>query len=458
MPRSDRRCVGLDIEIGEAVSEMRNHSRTAALLSVLGMGLGQLYNRQWVKGLIFFGLHLAGILLLVMKLGNSIWGLFTLGDTPTKLMKVGKIYKNVEGDHSIFMMIYGLIAFMVLLIWLVIYAVNIRDAFRTGKLRDSGQAAPRFVQTLRNLNAKSFPYLLLAIPAVGVLFFTILPIIFMILMAFTNHSAPDHLPPKNLVDWIGLSTFKNLLFLKEWSYTFWHVLGWTIVWAISATLTCYFGGILVAILIQQQGIRFKGLWRTLFIIPYAIPQFISFLIMRNLLNENFGPINQYLSYFGLGKLPWLTDPTMAKLTVILVNMWVGIPVSMILVSGILTTIPKDLYEASDVDGATAFQKFKTITMPYVWFATGPILIMQFAGNINNFNVIYLLTKGDPKTVDYAFAGTTDLLVTWLYKLTLDNQKYNYASAIGIIIFIIIATFSLWNYRRSRSFREEDMIQ
>lgn len=422
------------------------------------MGFGQLYNGQWIKGLFFIALHAAGFYLLVTRLASSIWGLITLGDTPTQLMKVGKIYKNVEGDHSVFMMIYGLIAVMVVAIWLILYAISVRDAYRTGKLRETGSAVPGIAQTLRNLNMKSFPYLLLAVPAVGVLFFTILPIVFMILMAFTNHSAPDHIPPKNLVDWVGFTTFKNLLFLKDWSYTFWRVLGWTFIWAISATVTCYFGGILVALLIQQKGIRFKGMWRTLFIIPYAIPQFISFLIMRNLLNENFGPINQYLGYFGLGKVPWLTDPTMAKLTVILVNMWVGIPVSMILVSGILTTIPKDLYEAADVDGASNVQKFRNITMPYVLFATAPILIMQFAGNINNFNVIYLLTKGDPKTVDFAYAGTTDLLVTWLYKLTLDNQKYNYASAIGIIIFLIIASFSLWNYRRSRSFKEEDMIQ
>lgn len=422
------------------------------------MGLGQLYNRQIVKGLILLGLHLVGIVLTITTLAASIKNLITLGDTPSHMEKVGRMYKNVPGDHSIFLMIYGLAAVMVVLVWLSIYVINIRDAYLVGRLREDGRAVPDFAQTFRNMNANGFPYMMLAIPAVGVLFFTILPIVFMILMAFTNYSAPDHVPPKALVDWVGLETFKNLLFFKEWAYTFWRVLGWTFVWAISATVTTYFGGILVAMLIQQKGIRFKGLWRTILIIPYAIPQFISFLIMRNLLNENFGPINGYFRYFGLSGLPWLTDPTMAKITLIIVNMWVGIPVSMLLVSGILTSIPKDLYEASEVDGASNFQKFRNITMPFVLFATAPILIMQFAGNINNFNVIYLLTKGDPKTVDYAFAGTTDLLVTWLYKLTLDNNKFNIASAIGIVIFIIIASFSLWNYRRTRSFKEEDMIQ
>jgi arabinogalactan oligomer/maltooligosaccharide transport system permease protein len=165
-----------------------------------------------------------------------------------------------------------------------------------------------------------------------------------------------------------------------------------------------------------------------------------------------------LAFFGVGKVPWLTDPFWAKVTVIVVNMWVGIPVSMVLIMGILTTIPRDMYEAAEVDGASIFQKFRIITLPMVLFSTAPILITQFAGNINNFNVIFLLTNGDPVKGDYQYAGATDLLVTWLYKLTLNNNKYNVASAIGIIIFVIIAAFSIWNYRRTRSFKEEDMIQ
>lgn len=239
---------------------------------------------------------------------------------------------------------------------------------------------------------------------------------------------------------------------------FFGVLTWTIIWAVLATVTTYFGGVLVALLIQQKGIRFKGVWRVILIIPYAIPQLISLLVMRNMFNGQFGPINQYLRYFGLEGLPWLTDPVWAKVTVIIVNMWVGIPVSMLLVMSVLTTIPKDLYEAADVDGATGFQKFKIITLPMILFSTAPVLITQFAGNINNFNLIFLLTNGNPVVGDYQYAGATDLLVTWLYKLTLDQQRYSMASAIGIIIFMIIATFSIYNYRRTRSFKEEDMIQ
>ncbi|MNC33646.1 Maltose transport system permease protein MalF [compost metagenome] len=131
---------------------------------------------------------------------------------------------------------------------------------------------------------------------------------------------------------------------------------------------------------------------------------------------------------------------------------------MILVSGILTTIPRDLYESAEIDGASPFKSFRMITMPLVYFSTAPVLIMQFASNLNNFNVIYLLTDGNPVNPKYQYAGSTDLLVTWLYKLTLNNQQYNFSSAIGIIIFVIVAGLSIYNFRRSRSYKEEDMVQ
>lgn len=437
---------------------MNRHRNTAAILSVLFMGLGQLYNRQWIKGILFLVFNGLVLNYLIQNLYTAIWGVITLGEKTQHLEKVGKINVVVQGDHSIYLLINGLITIFVLIIYLVVFIMNIRDAHRNGKVRDEGKEAPAFKETWAYITDKKFPFLLLALPIAGVFFLTIMPIIFMIMLAFTNYSSPNNIPPKNLVDWVGFQTFADLVSLKSWSKTFFGVLSWTIIWAIIATVTTYFGGILVALLVESKGVRFKKLWRTIFIIPYAIPQLISLLVMRNLFNGQFGPINQYLGYFGLEKLPWLTDPFWAKVTVIVVNMWVGIPVSMLLIMGVLTSIPKDLYEAADVDGASAFQKFKIITYPFIMFSTAPILIMQFAGNINNFNVIFLLTNGNPVNGEYQYAGSTDLLVTWLYKLTLDNSKYNIASAVGIIIFLIVATLSIISYRSTKSFKEEDMVQ
>lgn len=437
---------------------MRQHRITAAVLSAICMGLGQLYNRQWIKGVILLIVGVFSLYYFINNLGDAIWGMVTLGEQGSHLEKVNGLTQMVAGDHSINLLIEGLITLIMFALFLIGYYANIKNAYNAGKLREKGVMPNNFRQTLYYIFEWKFAQSFLTLPAIGILFFTVMPIIFMVLLAFTNYSAPNNLPPANLVDWVGFKTFTNLVALKSWSHTFFGVLTWTIIWAVLATVTTYFGGVLVALLIQQKGIRFKGVWRVILIIPYAIPQLISLLVMRNMFNGQFGPINQYLRYFGLEGLPWLTDPVWAKVTVIVVNMWVGIPVSMLLVMSVLTTIPKDLYEAADVDGATGFQKFKIITLPMILFSTAPVLITQFAGNINNFNLIFLLTNGNPVVGDYQYAGATDLLVTWLYKLTLDQQRYSMASAIGIIIFMIIATFSIYNYRRTRSFKEEDMIQ
>ncbi|WP_106768894.1 sugar ABC transporter permease [Paenibacillus faecalis] len=437
---------------------MGQHRKIAALLSAVCMGLGQLYNRQWIKGVLLLIVGVFSLYFFINNLGDALWGMITLGDQGSRLEKVNGLTQMVPGDHSINLLIEGLITVIMLIIFLIAYYANIRNAYNTGKQREMGEKPNNFRQTLNYIFEIKFAQSFLTLPAIGILFFTVMPIIFMVMLAFTNYSAPDHIPDANLVDWVGFQTFENLISLKSWSHTFFGVLTWTIIWAVLATVTTYFGGVLVALLIQQKGIRFKGVWRVILIIPYAIPQLISLLVMRNMFNGQFGPINQYLRFFGLDGLPWLTDPMWAKVTVIIVNMWIGIPVSMLLVMSVLTTIPKDLYEAAEVDGATAFQKFRIITLPMILFSTAPVLIAQFAGNINNFNLIFLLTNGNPVVGDYQYAGATDLLVTWLYKLTLDQQRYNMASAIGIIIFMIIASFSIYNYRRTKSFKEEDMIQ
>ena len=211
---------------------------------------------------------------------------------------------------------------------------------------------------------------------------------------------------------------------------------------------------ILAILINRRGIRFKKFFRTVFVMTIAVPQFVSLLFMRNLLADN-GLVNVFLTQMGWVDAPirFLTDGNIARITVILVNMWVGIPYSMLITTGILMNIPADLYEASRIDGAGPVKQFTTITLPYVLFVTAPYLITQFVGNINNFNVIWLLTGGGPMTVDYYQGGKTDLLVTWLYRITTGEQNYKLASVIGIITFAVCATFSLIVYSRSGSAKE-----
>ena len=190
----------------------------------------------------------------------------------------------------------------------------------------------------------------------------------------------------------------------------------------------------------------------------SIPQFVSLLLMRTMLKDN-GLVNNLLIQAGLisSPLPFLTNATWARATVVIINLWVGIPFTMMQVTGILQNIPGELYEAARVDGAGPVTIFFKITLPYMLFVTTPYLITTFTGNINNFNVIYLLAAGAPVT-DGATAGKTDLLVTWLYKLTVDLQYFNVGAVVGILTFVILAVVSLITYRNTGSYKNEEGFQ
>jgi arabinogalactan oligomer/maltooligosaccharide transport system permease protein len=218
---------------------------------------------------------------------------------------------------------------------------------------------------------------------------------------------------------------------------------------------------LLAIVINREGTRYKKFWRFIFIMSIAVPQFVSLLTMRTIFNTN-GPVNAMLRNIGIigptEAIPFFTDSTLAKITIICINVWIGVPFSMLTTTGILQNIPKDLYEAAKVDGANAIVSFFKITLPYMLFITTPYLITSFVGNINNFNVIFLLSGGGPESLEYYYAGKTDLLVTWLYKLTITNKDYNLGAVIGIVVFIILAILSLLTYRHTGSYKDEEAFQ
>ncbi|MCA1031014.1 sugar ABC transporter permease [Bacillus timonensis] len=432
---------------------MQSKAKIGALLSFLLMGLGQIYHRQFAKGILFLALEIYLLIFWSLPFRYAMWGLTTLGETT----QTRKGFEIVQGDHSIFLMIEGIIFLLGFLLFIWVYYLNIRDAYKVGLIRDKGRTPHTFKETLKNVWENGFPYILLTPSILFTVFLTMLPLLFGILIAFTNYSGPNHLPPKSLVDWVGFQTFIDLFSLRTWSKTFYGVFTWTVVWAILATATTFFLGLIFAVLINHKGIKFKRMWRGIYILPWAIPQFISILIMRNIFNGEFGPLNQYLQMIGLAAVPWLSDPMWAKVTIVVVNMWFGFPFWMVLMSGVMTTIDNSLYEAADVDGASPMQKFWKITMPIVMFATAPLLIMSFAGNFNNFNVIYLMTQGNPVNVNYSYAGSTDILITWIYKMTLEQSQFAMASVVSILIFIVVAVTSVWNFRRTKAFKEEDMM-
>lgn len=233
-----------------------------------------------------------------------------------------------------------------------------------------------------------------------------------------------------------------------------RVLGWTLVWAIFATFLNFFFGLFLAMIINRKTTRFKGMWRSIFSLSMAVPQFVSLLAINQMLQPE-GAINSMLESWGwiTEPLPFFTDPTWARVTVIVVNLWIGIPFTIMQITGILQNIPADQYEAARIDGANWWQTFTRITMPYLVFVLTPYLITTFTGNVNNFNVIYLLSGGNPTAVGDT-AGSTDLLITWLYKLTVDRGDYNLGGVIGIFTFVVLAIVSLITYRSSGSYKNE----
>ncbi len=446
-------------------------SKTVALCSAILCGSGQFMNKQKIKGVFFFlfqaifwfvELSTGGLKVLTGNMDNpelpgaffreagyfvsGFWGLITLGNTPRATTD------TLVYDHSVALLINGLIALVFLLIFLFIYIWNIRDAYKTRKQIEAG-IIKSSKQYIADLWEDAFEYIMITPATILVVFISLIPIMFAFLTSFTNYNT-NNIPPKNLVDWVGFKTYIDILTVDIWGKTFIAVFTWTVIWAFAASITVYALGFLQAVLINNKFVKGKKFWRSIYILPWSIPAFISIIVFRTMLNKN-GPINDMLLDLGLitERIGFLTDPTIAKITIIMVNLWLGFPYFMALISGVLGTISEEIYEAASIDGANGFQKFRAITFPMVLQATAPLIVFNLTFNFNNFGIIYFLTDGGPSTSAYQMAGQTDILISWIFKLTLDYRMYNYASVFSIFIFIIIATFSTWNLLRTRAFKE-----
>lgn len=438
-------------------------------LSFPFMGFGQIARGQIVKGGIYMLIELAFALYMILFGGRFVAHLFS-GNLGTRLSgeywnEELQIFEKVKGDNSFLILLYGVMSIVVTLVFVWIWSMNVKGSYENDLRRRKGERIPSLKDDVRLLLNERFYAPLLALPFVGLLVFTVMPLVFMVLIAFTNYNYA-HMPPGKLFDWVGFANFKTLFSLSGgtsgFAFVFLRVLAWTFIWAFFATFSNYFLGLAIAMIINKKGIKVKALWRTLFVIAIAIPQFVTLLLMQKILDSD-GILNKLLGT----NILWLTDARYLSLLpramIILVNIWIGVPYTLLMCSGILLNIPADYYEAARIDGANAVKIFFHITLPYMLHITTPYLITQFVGNINNFNVIWLLTGGGPVDNVYYGGGTqaqsTDLLVTWLYRLTTDrNPKYNVASVIGIVIFVISAVLSLITFNRTSAARNEGAFQ
>lgn len=437
------------------IKGMKSHKAViAGIFSAIIWGGGQFLNGQFIKAAFFLMSQIA-FLFALPKIIPSIQGIITLGDTAMKIQGS----KVIHGDNSMLLLIFGLVWIFIALIFAIIYILNLNDAVKTARLYEQGKKVLKGKEWLKHLSDHAFPYLVLTPTIILVVMFVAVPIIFGFLIAFTNYSTPDHLPPKNLVDWVGFQNFIDMFKLPMWNDTLLGVAGWTLIWATISTFSCFFGGLFMAVLVNAKRVKFKKLWRTIYILPWAIPGMISLLVFRNLFNGQFGAINTFLRNVGIiqGNIPWLSNPLLAKIVIFVVNFWLGFPYFMAMMSGVMTSISNDVVEAARIDGADSKQEFRYITFPLVLYTTAPLLIMSFAGNFNNFNVIFFLTDGGPANPVYKFAGSTDIFITWIFKLTLTNRQYGMASVMSIMVFLVVASISTYNFLRTRAFKEEDMM-
>ena len=458
----------------------------AVKLSFLVFGLGNIYYGQVLRGILFLLFELIFIGYMVVPSGGAYWlskvNWFQTGNTVgtdqgyfeesnVNYGGMNIVVQNwVKGDDSVKVLLYALLTVIFIVAFIATWRMQVKQCRINMDIVASGKKVKSGKQDLQSLLDDQFHKTLLAPSLIGILVFTILPTIFMVLIAFTSYDAA-HDGYSNLFSWVGLENLNMLLDFGNggMGLAFGEILSWTLMWAFFATFSNYFLGMFVAIMINKKGIKFKKFWRTVLVMTIAIPQFVSLLYVSNIfgatgyvgkLLEQIPAIAEHLS---INRYPSVWDsPILARVLIILINIWIGIPYIMLMATGILMNIPADLYESARVDGASGYQQFTKITLPYMLFVTGPYLLTSFVGNLNNFNVIYLLSGGGPKnlgvgSVGGVTVGYTDLLITWLYKMTLDSpeKKYNYASVIGIVIFVVVALLSLIVYNIIPSTKNEE---
>ncbi|AUD65530.1 hypothetical protein BK011_07425 [Tenericutes bacterium MZ-XQ] len=395
----------------------------------------------------------------------------------------------VRGHVSTMLLLEGLIGVILSFFFFIFMGWSIRDAYVTSEKKRKKEKVLKDGAYFKNVYEESFEYIVLS-PAIFVLgFISIMPIAFGFVIAFTNIAGNESM--LDTFNWVGLTNFIALFNFTSglgasFGVAFWRVLSWTVVWAVLSTATVFFGGFFQALILNSEKVVFRKFWRTVLILPWAIPALLSQMVFSVMFNE-VGFINTFMQdigiyevlrnlnmlgvsydsltgfskllYLGESNIQWFSNPfnpTFVRATLILVNIWLGFPYFMALMTGVMTAIDKTLYEAADIDGASGIQKITKITMPLVLYSTAPILIMTFSGNFNNFGVIYFITGGGPNSgiASRGFAGDTDILISWMYTLTVDYSIFNMASVFSVLIFLFVGSLTAWNLSKTRAFQED----
>lgn len=431
------------------VKKKSDRNETLAMLLSIVPGLGQFYNRQILKGILFLGVFV----LFVFELNNfgiqALNELLTLGTTPMQ-------------DHSLFMMIRGTLQILVTLIFLIFYAYNIYDAKVVASHWNTGLKVNQSLSDLlTNVYKNGFPYLLIVPAYLAMIFAIIFPVLVTIFMAFVDYSIMN-MPPAKLLNWVGLKNFLNIFTLSTFRDAFTSVFTWTLIWTVCATTLQIVLGVFTAVIANQPFIKGKRIFGVIFLLPWAVPAFITIMSFSNMFNDSVGAINtqvipfinNFIPFIDIGRISWKTDPYWTKVAIILIQGWLGFPYIYVMTTSILQAIPEDLYEAAKIDGAGAIRRFRDITLPTVLAVAAPVFVTQYTGNFNNFSMIYLFNDGGPGSAGGG-AGQTDILISWIFKLTTNNSpQYSLAAALTIIVSFIVIGTTLIVFKRTNAFNME----
>ena len=439
----------LDSDISDAIRktpiEVEKQRPIISYLTFLIPGLGQFLNKQYMKALFFF---IGSLFIYLVAIPYALgYGNFQ-GDGVAGLISLAEGGKRL--DKSIIFMIEGIIAIMLLLISLFILYISFKDVNTVEKNKIKGIRPNLWFETKANILTEGFPYLVITPASLAVIFIILVPITTTILISFTNYD-PNN---QSKFTWAGLQNYK-LLALGQGvaGRAFWPIVVWTIIWTFSSTTLAIAIGFILSLIANQERIRFKGFFRTVYLLPWAVPAFISIMFFSQMLSIN-GPLTQLLNnVFGV-TLDIKNNTLQTRTTLILLQGWLGSSYVFLLSTGILQGIPSDLYEAAEIDGATGFKKTMRITIPLVLFQTAPLLIGQYTFNFNNFSIIHLFNGGGPfnPSVYGNVAGSTDLLISYIYKLTINSNYQGMGAAVTIVVSLVLMFFSWLGFRNTKAFK------
>lgn len=253
---------------------------------------------------------------------------------------------------------------------------------------------------------------------------------------------------------VGLANYGNVFTSPDLGGPFLKALAWSFAFAILSVLTTFAFGLFLALVFADERVKGRRIYQSLLILPYAFPGFLATLVWRGMLNEKYGFINEIL--LGGNHIPWLTDGFLAKVSILGVNLWLGFPYMFLVCMGALQSLPSDCMEAAKIDGASGLRTVWSIKLPLVLQSTVPLLIASFAFNFNNFSLIYMLTNGGPNYPGLSVpVGETDILISMVYKIAFEGgtKDYGLASAMSIVIFIVVGIIAWLGFRKTKALEE-----